>query len=82
MDQALGKDRGMSAYIKAGFGFTVCQDFARAAADTPITLAPNEYAKPGHVIGYIAGNPQSPLAFLRPTRVRVHVRKDGIGGQP
>lgn len=67
-------------YIKAGYGFTVglC-DFARAVTDMPIELAPSEYAKPGHVIGYIAGNPSHSLGFMRPARVRVHVRRDCLG---
>jgi hypothetical protein len=72
----------MAHFIKAGCGFNAgpsMQDFARAAADTPLELAPKEYARPGHVIGYIAGNPASSLGFLRPARVRVHVRKDLIG---
>jgi len=66
-------------FIKKGWGFNVDYDFARAAENTPIELAPTEYAKPGHVIGYIAGNPASSLGFLRRARVRVHVRKDALG---
>jgi hypothetical protein len=65
-------------YIKAGWGFDVGQDFSRVAVDTPITLAPTEYAKPGNVIGYIAGSPASKLGFMRAPRVRVHVRRDAI----
>jgi hypothetical protein len=65
-------------YIKAGNGFDVEQDISRVTADTPIELAPAEYAKPGHVIGYIAGDPASKLGFMRSPRVRVHVRRDGI----
>jgi hypothetical protein len=65
-------------YIKAGFGFDVGQDFSRVAADTQIELAPGEYAKPGHVIGYIAGNPSSKLGFMQSPRVRVHLRRSGI----
>jgi hypothetical protein len=70
----------MHAYIKSGYGFDVGHDFARAAEDTPIELAPKEYAKPGHVIGYIVGNPNCKLGFLRSARVRVHVRRDCLGG--
>ena len=66
------------AHIKEGWGFTVDHNFARAKSDTPIELAPSEYAKPGHVIGYIAGDPQSPLMFLRRPKVRVHVQKSAL----
>jgi len=69
-------------YIKAGWGFNVQQDFARAKVDTPIELAPSEYAKPGHVIGYIAEDAKSSLGFLRygsKGKVRVHARLDSIG---
>ncbi len=48
-------------YIKAGFGFTVGYDFARAAVDTPIEVDPAGYAEPGHVTGWIAGDPGSKL---------------------
>ena len=68
------------AYIKQGYGFTVCQDFARATVDTPIELAVDEFAKPGYIIGYIAGNPESKLGFLRHARIRVHVLRSAIGG--
>lgn len=68
----------MSWYIQAGYGFDVGQDFDRAAADTPIELAPNEFARPGCVIGYIAGDPSSRLGFMRPPRVRVHVPRRGL----
>ena len=66
-------------YIKAGYGFDVGQDFDRVTVDTPIDLAPSEFAKPGNVIGYIAGNPTSKLGFMRAPRVRVHVRRSAIG---
>jgi hypothetical protein len=69
-------------FIKKGFGFTVSQDFARATADTPIVLAPGEYAKPGHVIGYIPEDPSSSLGFLRygsKGYVRVHVMHSALG---
>ena len=68
-------------YIKQGYGFTVGGDFARAKVDTTIELAPKEYAKPGHVIGYIAGDPQSPLGFMRSKSVRVHVQTAALGEQ-
>jgi hypothetical protein len=68
----------MATFIKSGYGFNVDLDFARAKSDTPIELAPAEYAKPHHVIGYIVGDPASPLAFLRKPRVRVHVRNDAF----
>lgn len=62
-------------YLKKGFGFEVGANFARASVDTPIDLAPDEYARPGHVIGYIPENPASSLGFLRHGtngKVRVH----------
>jgi len=69
----------MAHFIKSGYGFDVGYDFARAGADMPIELAPKEYAKPGYVIGYVAGDSASRLGFMRAARVRVHVRKDAIG---
>jgi len=68
----------MQKFIKAGYGFTVGQNFARAVCDTPIELAPTEYARPGHVIGYISGNPASSLGFMRAARIRVNLRKDAL----
>ena len=62
--------------LKAGFGFDVGQDFARAKADTPARLAPTEYAKPGRVIAYIPADPSASLGFLkygnRDGEVRIH----------
>jgi hypothetical protein len=66
------------AYIMAGWGYDVGNDFARATRNTPIELAPTEYAKPGCAVGYIAGDPDSHLGFLRRARVRVHVLKRAI----
>lgn len=66
------------AHILAGWGFDVGQNFARASENTPIELAPKEYARAGCVIGYIAGNPESRLGFMRSARVRVHVQKRAI----
>ena len=69
----------MQTYIRQGYGVTVGQcDFYRVGTDTPITLAPAEYAERGHVIGYIAGDPKHLLGFMRPARVRVHVRRDCV----
>ena len=65
-------------YILKGYGFHVGNDFARARTDTPIELAPKEYAKPGHVIGYICGDAASPLGFMRSLRVRVHVQVSAL----
>lgn len=65
--------------ISKGTGFTVQMDFARAREDTPILeIASNEYARPGHVIAYIAGDPQHTLGFMRSKRVRCHVREQDI----
>lgn len=50
-------------------------------AETPIELAPTEYAKPGHVIGYIPENPASSLGFLKyghNGKVRIHAPSDAI----
>jgi hypothetical protein len=69
-------------HIKKGYGFAVGQNFARAAKDTPIELAPAEYARPGCVIGYIAEDPAATLGFLKygsKGRVRVHVLASAIG---
>lgn len=68
----------MQTFIKAGWGFDVGPNFDRAIVDIPITLAPGEYAKPGHVIGYIRGDPNSRVAFLRDKRVRVHVQRRAL----
>jgi hypothetical protein len=67
-------------YIRAGYGFHVGYDFARAWDNLPIELAPSEHATPRHVIGYIAGKPDAPVQFLRAACIRVHVCKDHIGG--
>ena len=65
--------------LKSGWGFDIGQNFARASKDTPIRLAPEEFAKPGHVIGYIAPDPTSSLGFLRyGAEIRIHVRKDAV----
>jgi hypothetical protein len=57
-------------YIGKGFGFTVGYDFARAAEDTPIEIDGSDART---VYGYIAGDPESKLGFLRSPRVRVRV---------
>jgi hypothetical protein len=67
------------AYIKAGYGYQVGQDLNRAAADTPIGISVLERGRPGYLIGYIAGDPSHPLAFMRSKRVRVHVPRFAIG---
>lgn len=72
----------MQTYIKAGFGFNVGYDFARAAADTPFEIDVGGFPKKGYLFGWIAGNPNSALGFLRGNRdgkVRVCVRQDGVG---
>jgi hypothetical protein len=69
----------MNAYIRAGYGFDVGYDFARAWDNLPIELAPAENAAPRHIIGYISGDPNSKLGFLRDKRIRVHVPKTAIG---
>ncbi len=68
-------------FIRAGWGFTVGQDFARATKDTPITLVPDEHATRGDVIGYIAADPSSSLGFLKYSssgKIRVCVPRAAI----
>ena len=60
-------------YIKKGYGFDVGQNFARAVEDTPIEI---DTVQGCWIYGYIAGNPQSSLAFMRAPRIRVRVRND------
>lgn len=64
--------------IGAGNGFDVGCDFTRLTVDVAVELAPAEHARPGYVIGYIAGDAASPLGFMRAARVRVHVRKSAL----
>ncbi len=66
-------------HIKAGYGFDVGPNFARAKDDTPIEIAPKENARPGYVVGYIQGDKNSPLGFMRTNRVRVHVQRSALG---
>jgi hypothetical protein len=63
--------------IKQGFGFTVGQDFARAAANIPIDVD-REAKHPRCIFGWIAGDERSPHGFLRggsDGKVRVMVDK-------
>ena len=63
--------------IKEGFGFTVGQDFARAASDTPFEVDP-AVTHPRCLYGWIAGNKDSKHGFLRggsTGKVRVMVDK-------
>ena len=66
--------------IAKGYGFHVGCDFARAPTDLEITLAPEEYAKPGCVIGYIKPLTGSKLPVLdrNVDRLRVHVLKQAL----
>jgi hypothetical protein len=68
----------MKTYIQDDSGYDIGANFDRACGDTEVRLAPEEFAKPGHVIGYIAGNPASRFEFMRHPVVRVHVRKSAI----
>jgi hypothetical protein len=52
----------MAQFIKAGWGFDVQHDFARAKVDTPIEIDVEAHSKPGHVVGYIKGDPDSSLS--------------------
>ena len=56
--------------LKAGFGVNVGYDFARLNEDTPFEI--DEKATRGsHVYGWIAGNPNHKLGFMRAKRIRV-----------
>lgn len=68
----------MATYLLAGNGFDVGQDFGRAEADTLIEVDAKAYARPGYVIGTIAGDPASRRGFMRRERVRIHCRKSAI----
>ena len=76
------EEKRMKTYIRVNRGFHVGQDLGRVSRDTPITLAPDEYARDGHVIGYIPAMTERPEAFLRIGNrhglIRVHVAKDCI----
>lgn len=69
----------METVIKAGWGFNVGQDFARANEDTPIEI---DCVRDSDTFGYIAANPKSTLGFLRgsynDSRVRVRVQTRGL----
>lgn len=68
--------------IKAGYGFNVGQDFARAKTDLPCRVAAQEYARPGHVIAYTPAQLGSNLGFLRigdrNGEIRVHVLESAL----
>lgn len=64
-----------ATFIPKGYGFNVGQDFARATEDTYLEV---DTKRDCWIYGYIAGNPQSSLGFLRPNRVRVRVRCDCV----
>jgi hypothetical protein len=64
-------------YIMEGFGFNVGYDFARADRDIPIEIDGSDART---VYGYIAGNPESTLGFLRSPRVRVRVDRRCVAG--
>ena len=64
--------------ILKGCGFSVGQDFARAAADIPLTIDAKAYAPGGHVVGDIAGDAASSLGFMRRPVVRVCVRRQHV----
>lgn len=57
-------------YIKQGYGFNVGLDFTRADKDIPIEI---DYSSARTTYGYIVGNPESKLGFMRDARVRVAV---------
>ena len=57
-------------YIMKGFGFNVGYDFTRADRDIPIEIDAEDART---VYGYIAGNPQSTLGFMRTPLIRVRV---------
>lgn len=72
-------------YLRAGYGFDVGQNFARAGVDTPCEIAPKEYARPCFLVAYIPENPASSLGFLKygsGGKVRIHTRKDAFANLP
>jgi hypothetical protein len=68
----------MAIYIKRGFGFNVGQDFARAQTDLVVNEPKSDR---GFIYGYIVGDPQSSLGFLRSPKVSVRVRQDATINQ-
>jgi hypothetical protein len=65
-------------HIMKGFGFNVGYDFTRADQDIPIEIDSEDIRT---VYGYIAGNPQSTLGFMRAPRVRVRVDRRCIANE-
>lgn len=68
--------------LRAGYGFDIGQNFARAAKYIPARIALGEYAKPGCVIAYIPADPASSLGFLKygnkDGEIRIHARADSF----
>jgi hypothetical protein len=58
------------ATIKAGWGVNVGQDFTRVMVDTPIEITD---WRGRFAYGYIKGDPNHALGFMRADRVRVYV---------
>ena len=58
--------------IQSGCGFNVGHDFSRTSEPTPIDIVER---RGRYVIGYIDGNPQSKLGFMRSIRVHVVVQE-------
>jgi len=71
-------------YIKSGWGFNVGQDFTRAQQDIPLEdakkLGKDYGGRANHWTGYIKGDPNSKLGFMRNSRIKVVVDPRGIGG--
>ncbi len=60
--------------IKAGWGITVGQNFTRLETDTPFELDATAQ-HPRCYYGWIAGDPDHRLVFMRLLRIRVMVDK-------
>jgi hypothetical protein len=65
----------MTVTIKAGWGVNVGHDFVRMVVDTPMEL---DYRRGRFYYGYIKGDPNHKLGFMRVDRVRVHADERAI----
>jgi hypothetical protein len=75
LERAKAASEDSMTYIMKGYGFNVGNDFARADRDIPIEIAGSDART---VYGYIAGNPQSTLGFMRTPRIFVRVDRSCI----
>ena len=61
----------MQHIIQSGCGYNVGHDFNRTSEPTLIDITDR---RGQYVYGYIKGNPQSKLGFMRADRIRVQVQ--------